>query len=139
MRIALGPQDRERYGLPEWIELDPGRLNVDEAEAFERVYSIGPDAWLKGLRDDGTGRPYPTLDARGDPVGVATLVRCRTWMAVHRAGAQVALEDFTFNLLECRSDALSNGHHAGDAADGESGPGKEPSPRKSPRTRSRSR
>jgi hypothetical protein len=142
MRIQLGAEDRARYGIPEWIELDPARLNVDEAEAVERVYGIGPGAWLAGLRDDGAGHSRPTLNDRGEPVPLSSLVRCRTWMAVRRAGSRVALEDFTFNLLECRSDAVPPADATPDGEgdrSGEAGPGKGRSPRTSRATRSRSR
>ena len=131
MRIQLGTEDRERYGIPEWIVLDPTKLNVDEAEAFERVYAIAPAAWLMGLSEDASGKPLPTVNADGDPVPISTLVRCRTWMAVRRAGSRVPLEEFTFNLIECRSD-VAEAESAGES-------GKARSPGKSPRTRSPSR
>jgi hypothetical protein len=145
MRIQLGAEDRARYGIPEWIELDPTKLIVDEAEAFERVYGIAPTSWLMGLRDDGSGKPQPTLNGNGDPVPVSTLVRCRTWMAVRRAGSRVPLDEFTFNLLECRSDLPEppdedkRQDEREDKSEGEVESGKARSPRRSPRTRSPSR
>lgn len=49
MKIRLSDADRALYGGPEWLDWDPDRLTVGEAEALQEHLGVtwqGYDAWL---------------------------------------------------------------------------------------------
>jgi len=102
VRLKLSDEDRERLGAPEWIEYDPTRLMLDEAIAIQDHTGYGPDELGDALR----GTP---VVRHGEPVmGPGGRQRMRrdlrawqsvVWVALHRAGVQVALPDLTFDLI----------------------------------------
>lgn len=100
IRIRLGDQDRTELGLEsEWIEVDPHRLMLSEAEVLD---AAGID-WMRERQ----GRPV--LDENGerrrDPntgIELASygpgVQRVWVWLGLRRAGMNVELQELDFDL-----------------------------------------
>lgn len=88
MAIEFGlPADtREKYGLPEAVPFDFGKLLLSEAVLLEDTFGLDMD----GLRD----RLWPEEGGRRDLRAWGFVI----WLACRRAGAQVAYEDFDLDL-----------------------------------------
>lgn len=82
IRIRLGDQDRERYGVPEWIEYDPNRPTLAEVRAVREQTSF------KGWVELEKNLDSADLDDRFAAAGVIY------WLAVRRAGVEVTWADF---------------------------------------------
>ncbi len=78
MKLRLAEEDRERFSIPEWIDADPDRLTVEEAEAI-----------------DASGSDWTLFRAGG-----AKAVQVRVWVFLRRAGAEVPekVQDLAFNM-----------------------------------------
>ena len=79
MKLRLADEDRERYGIPEWIDADLGTLTVGEAKAVEAAGG-----------DHGMFRTGGGIDA----------VLVRLWVWLRRAGANVpaSVDELEVNL-----------------------------------------
>jgi hypothetical protein len=106
IRMRLPETDRERLGLPEWIEFDPASMMLSEAEALQEEFDIDPWDFAGVLR--GT----PVTGPGGEPVLVDGKPRMRqdmrawrfvVWAAARRAGCTVSLKDFDVNVLGMRT------------------------------------
>lgn len=100
MRFRLADGDRERLGLPEWIDFDIDSFDVIEAEEIEDAgYEAG--LFLEQL----AGRERATADG-GKTVHIpARALRTATWLAAKRAGCAVPYAQFRFDLLGARMEA----------------------------------
>jgi hypothetical protein len=122
LRYQLSEQDRERLGLPEWMEFDPTKLLMSEAEALEdtgyntdeflddlagyEVYDRqGNQVMVAELEEDGS----PALDEDGHP-RMRPKIRFRVrahkaavWMAARRAGCGLSFGEFDFDLSGMRT------------------------------------
>lgn len=108
IQLRLPEADRERLGLPEWIEYDPATLMLTEATALQDEFDIDPWDFAKVLR--GT----PVLGPDGEPVMVGGRPKMRqdmrawrfvVWVAARRAGCTVPLAEFDINVLGLRTGA----------------------------------
>ena len=79
MKLRLADEDRERYGIPEWIDADLSTLTVAEARAVETAGG-----------DHGAFRTGGGIDA----------VLVRLWVWLRRAGADVpaSVDELEVNL-----------------------------------------
>lgn len=112
MRIRLSGADREKYGVPEWIEFDENRLGLREVAVMRRATKWTSERLFERLRgvevwEDGqlVTRPVvddngaPVLDDDGEPVvepvrepdteAMAIIV----WLALRRLGKTVLWND----------------------------------------------
>jgi hypothetical protein len=83
VKIRLTDADRELYGGPEWIEWDPDRLTVAEAEVLQEHLGVDFNAyrgtWLR-------------------EAGVAA-IKWAAWVGLRRAGVTVAWEVFDPDVI----------------------------------------
>jgi hypothetical protein len=111
LKLRLPEADRERLGLPEWIDYDPSKLMMSEAEILQD-YGIEP--WDLGAALRGT----PVVNPDGTPVMDGDKPKMRAnlkawrfvvWVAARRAGADVPpLADFDLNVLGLASANVSD-------------------------------
>lgn len=116
--LRLSDEDRERFGVQEWLPVDGSHLTVAEAEALE----VAGGDWM-------------ALDEPG-----LKATRCRIWLALHRAGVDpLSLADLDpINLAGMRARDEAAGKASADSATDESptSPTSASSTRRSPRKRS---
>lgn len=92
MKLRMSDADRVLYGGPEWLDWDPGRFTVSEAEAFQAH-----------VRDE-AGNPVPIakysawLDTPGLPQ-----TKWALWAALRRAGHEVAWDMLDPDLLDLQA------------------------------------
>lgn len=85
------PEDvREKYALPEWVDYDPNSLMMSEAIHLEDTLGIDPTELGERLS--------PPEGKRRDMRAWKYVI----WLAVKRAGVDVAYDDFDLNLLALR-------------------------------------
>jgi hypothetical protein len=122
-RYKLSDEDRERLGLPEWIDFDYSKLLMTEAEAlesagyetdqfiedlagYEVVDKAGNPVMVAVLEEDGS----PSLDGDGKPMETVKLRfpirahRAAVWIAARRVGCTVSYDDFDFDLAKIKSE-----------------------------------
>lgn len=107
IKLRVPDADRERLGLPEWIEYDPATLMLTDAEVLQTECGIEP--W--DLAEELTGRPV--LDpVTNEPVMVDGKPKLRrnwkvwkfaVWVAAKNSGCTVALKDFDINVIGLRT------------------------------------
>lgn len=106
IKLRVPEADRERLGLPEWVEYDPEYLLLTEAQVLQDELDIDP--W--NLIGEMQGRPV--LDGAGNPVEVDGKPKLRRnwqawrfalWVAAKRSGCQVAYADFDVNVIGLRT------------------------------------
>lgn len=81
IRFTLSSEDRQRLGAPDVLEYDETKLKLSEARRLQKATGLGPQELADGLKGF-------NLEA------VAALV----WLALLRAGIEVAFEDLDFDL-----------------------------------------
>lgn len=132
IRLRLGDADRERYGCPEWMELDPNTVSMGETIAMQKGIKVEDDIvafdeptdWLAAIGGrvvrDADGEPVMenVLDDDGRPIlgddGKPERTEKRVadwgawlfaaWMALRRAGHKVPLRDVDPALPQIRID-----------------------------------
>lgn len=125
MRYLLSEEDRQRLGLgDDWIEFDPTRLMMTEAEGLEDA-GYDTDQFLEDLQGhevhDRKGNLVlvPVMEGDGSPSvgedGVPILapklrypfkaIRAGVWIAVRRSGCEVAFDEFDFDVTNLRTQA----------------------------------
>jgi hypothetical protein len=126
IHLRLSDVDRERLGGPEWLDLDHYSVTAREAAILQRGFDLDgehvafehPGEWRKALSPD------------GDSPWAATLVL--VWLALRRAGVQVALADLDFNLDSLAYRVDPSPEPAVEDAAAEASPGKDDEPQPSP-------
>jgi hypothetical protein len=115
LRFKLSEEDRERLGLPEWVDFDFDKLLMTEAEALESA-GYNTDEFLDDLRG------YEVYDKQGNPVMVPVvdddgpvledgkpkmvpkirfpirMHKAAVWIGARRVGCTVPYRDFDFDL-----------------------------------------
>jgi len=120
MFLRFSDADRERFGIPEWVELDAASVTLGEAEALEEA-----------------GGDWTTLFDKG-----MKATRTRLWLALHRAGYTASTAELmAINIVGLESRAELPGKAGAEPAP--SAPAESPtsqtsatSTRRSPRKRS---
>lgn len=97
LRISLAGPDRERYGLPEWIEYDSGRPLLSEIRALKTAVGIGWAALERMLwgQWDASGQQTAPPDPDDRLAGLGIVV----WLAVRRHRPDLAWDDFDCDLM----------------------------------------
>lgn len=86
-RFRLSPEDRERYGGPEWVEFDMSRAVELPVEVLEGI-------------EEATGYTFLVELPRGLDRGALKAVRAGLWLARRIAGIhEPAFADFKPNML----------------------------------------
>lgn len=114
MKITLSDEDAERLGVGPVVEFDERRLSSLEAIQMSKATKWSlirfTNAFGQVLRDD-DGKPVMQRDASGefvrDEAGGLIPVRdiettalvLAVWLAVRRAGRDIAWKDFDINLI----------------------------------------
>lgn len=98
-QLRLTDADRERYGGPEWLDLDLDCVTIEEAEAIDEA--------------GGDWTDVDTSTAKG--------TKTRIWLALYRANAKPpAFDEFSFNVIGLRG--RSEGKDEGSADESSSTP-----------------
>jgi hypothetical protein len=93
-RIRLAADDRQRYGLPEWIEYDQGRPRLSEIRALKAALDM---TWTRFEALLGSE------DVDEQLAGLAALL----WLAVRRH-TDVPWDDFDLDLLGADIEAVED-------------------------------
>lgn len=107
--FRLSDTDRERYGCEEWLRFAYGRFTNREARLIERPEPDGPGIaprdWIEALRGEIVEKDgVPILDDDGKPLRAPTddTVDVIVWLALRRAGHEVAWPDLEYDRLSLR-------------------------------------
>lgn len=85
--IKLGAADREALGAPEAMQIDPTRFRLAEVRALKRETGHTVESLSQALQG-------------GDVEGKVEATAAMVWLALRRAGVQVAYDDLDFDLAE---------------------------------------
>lgn len=115
VKVRLADSDREQFGCPEWMELDPYSVRATEAFVLQAGFTregvtVGfdsPAEWRAALRSD-----------------KASAVIVLVWLALRRSGTQIPLSDLEFDFDAALYQVIPDA----DEADDEAGKGEESDP-----------
>ena len=91
MRVRLGDEDRERFGLPEWCSFDLRNISLAELGELSERFGFDPNDWPDPLIGE------LTLEQAGDPDAVPKPPPWRNqatmWLVLRQNGADVSWDD----------------------------------------------
>lgn len=111
IKLRLGEADRERYGAPEEMTVDPSSISFQEIVTIQKGVDIGGVV----CSFDSASQWGDAVSAN-DPFAMLVLI----WMALKRSGIKVPLVDVDASLVELDLEVVRDPTDAGE-------PGKDPS------------